>query len=54
MKHLKGYYQNRKRLKQLEYDDKEYQPTVEACWEWFHILNEQIRSEEHTSELQSH
>lgn len=42
MKRSKVYYQNRKRLKNLEYDDMTYKPTVESAWEWFHILNEQI------------
>lgn len=42
MKHLKAYYQNRKRLKDLKDDNVKYKPTVPECWEWFDILNEQI------------
>ena len=42
MKHLTDYYQNRRKLKSLQYDNVKYKPTVEACWEWFHILNQQI------------
>lgn len=42
MKHLENYYQHRKRLKNLKNDGIKYKVTVEECWEWFHILNEQI------------
>ena len=36
------YYHNRKRLKQLTYDNVKFRPTVEDIKEWFPILNEQI------------
>ena len=42
MKRSPEYYNNRRRLKSLEYTDKRYRTTVESAWEWFHILNEQI------------
>ena len=42
MKRSTVYYQNRKRLKELNDDGVKYKPTVEVCWEWFDILNEQI------------
>lgn len=42
MKHLTAYYQNRRKLKSLEYDRVKYKTTVESAWEWFHIINEQI------------
>lgn len=42
MKRSTDYYQNRRKLKALEYNNVKYKPTVEVAWEWFHILNEQI------------
>jgi hypothetical protein len=42
MKRSPDYYQNKRKLKTLEYSKVKYKPTVEVAWEWFHILNEQI------------
>lgn len=42
MKHFPDYYHNRRRLKQLRYDNVKFRPTVEDIREWFVILNEQI------------
>lgn len=42
MKCSKTYYQNRKLLKELEYDNVKFKPTVEDIKEWFVVLNEQI------------
>jgi SprT-like family len=41
MKRSPAYYQNRKRLKELD-DNTEYRVNTDIAWEWFHILNEQI------------
>ena len=42
MKRSPDYYKNRQRLKSLKYTNIKYKSTVDAAWEWFHILNEQI------------
>ena len=42
MKRSPDYYTNRRRLKQLQYDNVKFRPTVEDIKEWFPILNEQI------------
>ena len=42
MKRSPDYYNNRRRLKELDDDDVRYRVTVESAWEWYHILNEQI------------
>jgi hypothetical protein len=42
MKRSQKYYQNRKKLKSLEYNKVQFKPTRESAWEWFNILNEQI------------
>lgn len=42
MKRSPDYYLNRRKLKGLEYNKKKYRPTVDVCWEWFNILNEQL------------
>lgn len=36
------YFQNRKILKELHYDNEKFRPTPEIAWKWFHIINEQV------------
>jgi hypothetical protein len=36
------YFQNRKILKELHYDNEKFRPTSEIAWKWFHIINEQV------------
>ena len=42
MKRSLNYYKNRRRLKELQYDNVKFRPTVDDINEWFPILNEQI------------
>ena len=42
MKRSPDYYNNRRRLKELEDSGVRYRLTIESAWEWYHILNEQI------------
>ena len=42
MKRSQGFYQKRKRLASLKYNDLEYRATVADVREWFDVLNEQI------------
>lgn len=42
MKRSPTYYQHRKMLKELSYDDKRYCPTESDIKIWFNILNEQV------------
>jgi hypothetical protein len=42
MKRSKDYYQNRKMLKELQYDKIRFKPKIEDIETWFVILNEQL------------